>query len=173
MTVRRARPGDADAVARVHVQSWREAYLDLLPHDEIAARTLEARRALWTAVIETQTEDTPVFVGEADGAVAAFGKAGPQRTEELRAMGHTGEVWSLYALRAVHGRGLGRALMGAMLGALAARGHASAALWVLASSPSRGFYRHLGGVEVLEGEDAPGGAREVALAFDLARRSRA
>ncbi|PRY92943.1 ribosomal protein S18 acetylase RimI-like enzyme [Hasllibacter halocynthiae] len=171
MSVRRARPGDADAVARVHVQAWREAYLDLLPHDVIASRTLEARRALWRAVIETQDEDTPVFVGEAEGEVAAFGKAGPQRTEALRTMGHTGEIWSLYALRAAHGRGLGRALMEAMLDALAARGHASAALWVLASSPSRGFYRHLGGTEVLEGEDAPGGAKEVALAFDLGARS--
>ncbi|MGR3541003.1 MAG: GNAT family N-acetyltransferase [Hasllibacter sp.] len=168
--IRRARPEDADAVATVHVTSWRETYLGLMPHDQIATRSLAARKALWAAVIETQDADTPVFVAEAGSAVAGFGKAGPQRTDALREMGHTGEIWSLYVLAAAQGRGLGRGLMDAMLDALAARGHASAALWVLAANPARAFYAHMGGTEVLEGEDAPGGMKEVAFAFDLSRR---
>ena len=169
--IRPARPRDAPAIARVHVQSWHETYPGLVPGWEIAARTHDDRLALWTEELANPSADAPVFVAESDGAIVGFGKAGQQRTGRLRELGHTGEVWSLYVLRAAHDRGLGRALMDAMLGALADRGHASVALWVVRANPAARFYERLGGVRVMEGADAPGGVAETAYAFRLDGRT--
>ena len=166
--IRRARREDAPAIARVHVASWHETYPGLVPGWEIAARTYEDRLALWTRELGSPSLGSAAFLAEADGAVVGFGFAGPQRTGALRDLGHTGEVWSLYVLRAAHGRGVGRALMEAMLGALADRGHASAALWVVTANPAAQFYERMGGVRVMKGTEAPGGVAETAYAFDLA-----
>ena len=138
--IRPARPGDAPAIARVHVTSWHETYPGLVPGREIVARTFKDRLALWTRELGTPSPGTAAFVSERDGAVFGFGLAGPQRTGALRELRHTGEVWSLYVLRAAHGWGIGRALMDAMLGALADRGHASVALWVVTANPAARFY---------------------------------
>ena len=164
--IRPARPEDAPAIARVHVTSWHETYPGLVPGWEIAARTYEDRLALWSGVLAKPAPETEVFVMKEDGAVVGFGMAGPQRTEALRDLGHTGEVWSLYVLRAAQGRGTGHALMKAMFGALADAGHRSAALWVVTTNPATRFYERLGGVHVAEGCDAPGGVAETAYAFD-------
>ena len=165
--IRPAAPADAPAIARVHVASWHETYPGLVPGWEIAARTFEDRLALWSGVLANPLKEKQVFVALAEGAVTGFGLAGPQRTGALRELGHTGEVWSLYLLRAAQGRGLGRALMEAMLGALARDGHPSAALWVVTANPAARFYERLGGVRVMESGDAPGGMAETAYAFDL------
>ena len=120
--IRPAGPEDAPAISRVHVASWHETYPGLVPGWEIAARTHEDRLALWSGVLAKPTPETAVFVAERDGAVVGFGMSGPQRTETLRDLGHSGEIWSLYVLRAAHGQGTGRALMDAMLDALAGGG---------------------------------------------------
>ena len=111
--IRPARRADAPAIARVHVASWHETYPGLVPGWEIAARTYEDRLALWSGVLADPATETATFVAEADGAVAGFGMAGPQRTQALRDLCHSAEVWTLYVLRAVQGHGTGRALMDA------------------------------------------------------------
>ena len=117
--------------------------------------------------LDSPSPGSAAFAAEVDGTVVGFGMAGPQRTTSLRNLGHTGEVWSLYVLRAAQGRGLGRGMMGAMLDALAERGHGSAALWVVMANPAARFYERLGGVRVMEGSEAPGGVAETAYAFDI------
>ncbi len=169
--IRPARPDDAPAIARVHVRAWQETYAGLLPPEAIAARTEGDRLALWTRVLRAPIAGGAILAAERDGAVAGFGQSGPQRTQALRDMGHTGEVWCLYLLASAQRTGLGRALMGALLDALAGDGHRSAAVWVLRDNPAAGFYARLGGVPVLEGADAPGGAPEVAFAYDLRPRA--
>ena len=53
---------------------------------------------------------------------------------------------AIYLLDAVKRRGLGRALFEALMRALAARGHRSAGLWVLAgNATARRFYEAVGG----------------------------
>ncbi len=165
--IRPARPADAPAIARVHVRAWQETYPGLLPPETIAERTEASRLAIWTRALSAPAAGRVILAAEHAGAVAGFGQAGPQRTQALRDMGHTGEVWALYLVAAAQGAGLGRGLMAAMLAALARAGHRSAALWVLRDNPAAGFYARLGGVPVLDGTDGPGGAPEIAFAYDL------
>ena len=45
MDISRASPEDAYAIAKVHVDSWREAYRTILPADYLAALSVEKRQA--------------------------------------------------------------------------------------------------------------------------------
>jgi GNAT superfamily N-acetyltransferase len=51
VSVRPARPGDAEAVARVQLSTWRTAYADLLPPDALALDEAEVAAA-WRAAVE-------------------------------------------------------------------------------------------------------------------------
>jgi hypothetical protein len=43
----RACPDDAEAIARVHVDSWRTTYQGILPDEVLAGLSVERRRAFW------------------------------------------------------------------------------------------------------------------------------
>ncbi|RSS31975.1 GNAT family N-acetyltransferase, partial [Streptomyces sp. WAC08241] len=47
MPIREALPGDADALAAVHVLSWRAAYRGLLPRPYLEGLDAEERAAAW------------------------------------------------------------------------------------------------------------------------------
>ena len=77
--LRRAEPGDAHALARVHVTSWAETYQGLMPDGFLAAMTGEARRErrqiMWRQTLEADKES--VLVAVQDGAVVGFVSGGP------------------------------------------------------------------------------------------------
>ena len=140
--IRAATPADACAIARVHVQAWRETYRGLVPDAMLDALSVERNTGMWETIIG-QDEPTITQVLEAHDGIIGFGSAGNARDAKLAA---SGEVSSIYLLDRVKRRGLGRALFGSLLGALAARGHASAGLWVLVENHgTRRFYEALGG----------------------------
>lgn len=170
--VRPATAADAPAIAHIHVTSWRETYTGLMPEDFLERMTDEAarerRQAFWTRHLGAETGEI-VFVAGQGGEVVAFASAGPPRDHP----GVDAELFTLYALRAVQGRGVGRALMSAVAREVEARGCRSLALWVLDVNPTRAYYAHLGGREDGEKTEAlPGGGRlrEVRMVWDdLAR----
>ncbi|MDF2630153.1 MAG: family N-acetyltransferase [Symbiobacteriaceae bacterium] len=124
--------------------------------DEILARlSYERREAMWRRVLE-QPSETGVFVAEDEaGEVVAFVSGGAERSGDSE---YKGELQGLYALKRVHGQGVGRALVGAMVGWLVERGFDSMLLWVLDTNPTRRFYEHLGGVACREKTEQLGDA---------------
>ena len=70
---------------------------------------------------------------------------GPQRSGDPI---FRGEVYALYVLAEYQNRGVGRGLVRAVADRLAHDGTTSILIWVLANNPARGFYAHLGGVEI-------------------------
>lgn len=165
--IRPAAPADAPAIAHVHVTGWRETYAGLMPEDFLARMTADAARerrtANWTAAANDPAQ--VVLVAEEQGQIAAFASGGPARDHP----GVDAELYALYALNAVHGQAIGRALLSALAQELKARGSRSLALWVLDANPARGWYARRGGRE--DGEKVvplPGGGdlREVRLVWD-------
>jgi L-amino acid N-acyltransferase YncA len=140
--IRPATESDIPAIARVHVDTWRTAYAGIVDAAYLASLTYEdfekrRRERLGTA-------GTRTFVGDAGGEVVAFATAGPNRELDAR---YDAELYAIYVRQACAGRGLGRALVGAVAGWLAAEGRRSMILWVLRDNPSsRRFYESLGGV---------------------------
>ncbi|MFF8726894.1 GNAT family N-acetyltransferase [Streptomyces sp. NPDC015171] len=112
VTVRRARPGDSEAVRAIR------------------NRAIEESTALWTrttlspaegaAWLAAHLERGSALVAEADGEVAGFAVYGPWR--ELDGYRHTVED-SVYVDEGRHGLGIGSALLGALIGAAREAGH--------------------------------------------------
>ena len=166
--IRSATSFDASAIARIHVEARNAVYPAFAPPAVAVPRTEDQRRVEWYGRLARPEPGQIVLVTIVRGAVRAFGHAGDQRDAKLKALGHGGEVRSLYALE--RGVGLGTRVLDALLTALANAGHGSAALWVLEKNPALEFYKSRGGTPIRRRISPAHGLAEVALAFDLSRR---
>lgn len=146
VTIRRARPGDAAAMARVHVAAWRNAYPGLLPDAYLANLSVTREAAGYEQGLALGRGGHAGFLAIADGSetpgggVVGFVTGGFARRPGIA----EGEVETLYLLDDFRERGIGRRLMRAMASHLASLGAGSAFAWVLEGNPSRFFYERLG-----------------------------
>lgn len=144
MNIQTATQDDAMAIATMHVASWRETYMGLMPQAMLDSLLVEDQAARWTRILAKA--DQAVFIAERDGAAIGVASSGKQRDERLRAQGFTGEISAIYVLRNEQGKGVGRRLMAAAALSLCGHGHRAASLWVLQDNqPARRFYERLGG----------------------------
>jgi GNAT superfamily N-acetyltransferase len=150
ISIRRARPGDAAAIAAVHVEAWRSAYAGILGDSYLAELSEPRMTAFYQRAILDRRDGHAVFVataadegqpGVAAPQVVGFASGGRARRRGLA----EGEVETLYVLDDYREHGCGRRLMRAMAAHLRVIGCNSALVWVLADNPSRFFYRHIGG----------------------------
>lgn len=139
VSIRRAETADAQALARVHVRTWQEAYRGLMPQDYLDSLDVARWRSGWDRVLEAMDwPRTGVLVAEDHDEVVGFVYFGPSR-DDGEPTG--GEIYSIYAVPGVWGQGVGRELMAAGLAALADAGFAEASLWVLdTNTRARRFY---------------------------------
>jgi GNAT superfamily N-acetyltransferase len=139
--IRVAGPADAGAVAAVHVASWRSIYRGLLPARLIAAQTLPRRRRQWRTLLREPNQET--WVAEVAGSVVGFCNFGPPRDDDLP--GSVAEVYAIYLLAEVWGRGVGSALWRAAARRMVERGFVEVAVWLLASNArAHAFYHRQG-----------------------------
>ena len=158
-----AGPADAEALARVHVTSWRETYRGLLPDVYLARMSEEAHaRRFAHALMKPGPDDVTLAVADRWG-LAGYAQGGPSR----RGAPGEAEVATLYLVRAAQNRGLGGKLLGDTARALAVRGARSLVISVLRDNfAARGFYEHLGGQpEPARQEPGPGGGSYWEVAY--------
>lgn len=153
VTIRAARPEDAEAIAAVRAQSWRAAYQGIIPADilagatgaqSVAAHGERIRRDRWTSMILAETgQDSPAVVG--------FASFGPERASgQLGSVPGPGqdqdaELYAIYVLPGHWSAGAGRALMDAVLERAADDGYGGISLWVLTDNlRARRFYERAG-----------------------------
>jgi len=141
------RPGevaDAAAIARVHVASWRSTYGGLLPDDFLDSLHEARYEDRWRRSLADET--TRVYVAEDGHEVVAFASCGRERAGED---GYTGELYAIYVLREMQGRGHGKSLVRAVSAGLREMDLHDMIVWVLRdNAPARKFYERLGGVYV-------------------------
>ncbi len=142
VATRPAVPGDAAAIAEIHVAGWRWAYRDLLPADHLAGLSVDRRRDRWAQQLSASSPSR-TRVALIDGRIRGFASVGPSRDPDLREAG----AWELYAIYldpAVLGRGIGRALLAASLGDVPEQAPL-VSLWVLeGNTTAQAFYRAAG-----------------------------
>ena len=158
-----AGPADAEALARVHVASWRQTYKGLLP-DGYLARMSQPQHARRFARALTRSGPNDVILACAERAgLVGYAQGGPSR----RGVTGEAEVSTLYLLRGAHGRGLGRRLLADTARALAAVGATSLVISVLRGNAAAcAFYEHLGGeAEPARLEPGPGGGMYHEVAY--------
>lgn len=160
-----AGPADAEDLARVHVQAWRETYRGLLSPAFLArmsepgfARRFARELTRPSAMVTLAAADRSGLIGYASG--------GPSR----RNIEGEGEIALLYVLREAQGQGVGRDLLTRTARALKDAGARSLVISVMRdNAPARRFYEHLGGrPDEARQELGPGGERlwEVAYVWD-------
>ena len=161
--IRRADESDAAAIATVHVQSWIDAYSDLLPADEFATRTQSVREEQW--VERLVDDDFVVSVAESPTlGVVGFVSVSSSGDDDLTET--TGELAGLYLVRTAWGDGLGRKMLGVGVDCLARRGFSDASLWVLRDNGrARGFYEAHGWSADGAAKDCFGGVTAPAVRY--------
>lgn len=148
ITIRRARTGDAEAIARTRIDGWRQSYKGLVPQASLDAMSVEASAPPWQRVLAAPGDRASVFVAEGDAGVVGF--AAGNRLDEPR-HGCDAELTGIYLARDVQRHGLGRRLVGTVAAERAAQGATGMIAWALAgSAPARRFFEALGAELVIE-----------------------
>ncbi len=143
-----AGPGDARALAEVHVRSWRETYKDILPATYLDRMDIASHAKRWRRQLIQSPPQGVVMAAEGPAGLVGYCAGGllPGAPGGVEA-----EIHTLYLLRAAQSMGHGRRLLGAAARVLKAEGARSLLIWVLSRNrPARRFYDHLGGVAAAE-----------------------
>ena len=155
MKIRKARPRDAEAIAKVHVASWQTTYAGILPASYLSSLSWQQRSDYWQDVLAATDAPHGVYVAEEpEDNVVGFADGGPERSGDPV---YTGELYAIYLLNHSQRQGIGRALTGAIVRELLQRGLSSMLVWVLAANPSCAFYERLGGLRIREHQSMTGG----------------
>jgi GNAT superfamily N-acetyltransferase len=148
LAVRRATAGDAPAIARVRIDSWRTTYRGLIPDAYLDAMQIEASTALWDRVLTAGPNTTCVFVAQRDADIVGFSCGAPLQPPKH---GFDSELAAVYLRRDFQRAGLGRRLVGAVVAARHAQGATGLLTWVIAGNKgARAFYEGLDGELIVE-----------------------
>jgi len=130
MDISRASPEDAYAIAKIHVDSWREAYRTILPAEYLAALSVEKRQTFWTqSIAEGKSE---LWLAKADGVIQGWISFGKSRDDDLGAA--DAEIWALYVAPPFWSKGIGLQLWLKAKDFLSSQGFSSCSLWVLSEN---------------------------------------
>src|SRR5215831_6901321 len=162
LTFRKARPSDAEAVARIYVDAWRDTYPLVLPIRLLASMTVEGQAARWRNAISIAAREAVYVVENEKGAVLGMTSMGRARDSGL---GYDAEIYTLYVDPSMTGRGVGRVLLAGGFAALSGRGHARCVIWAHAKNPARFFYEAMGGKLIAERTTAMMGIAVPEVAF--------
>lgn len=144
IVVRPAVPGDAPAMAALHVRAWRAAYEGVMPDAFLARLAVEEREAMWRRSL-TEPDLAPaervILVAEVEGSVRGFAAAGHARGDDEHGLG---ELFAINVDPPAWGGDASGALLAAASAWLDARFPASI-LWVVdRNERARSFYERAG-----------------------------
>ncbi len=164
MQIRRALPEELSAVAKVHVDSWRSTYRDIVPAHFLEGLSYEAAEERFQRLLANRDRQPFMYVAvdPADGIVG-YATGGRARSGPAE---FTGELYALYLLQEHQGRGIGRALFQAVATELVHAGIYSMIVWALeANERACRFYQRMGGELVANGTIEIGGQNCPEVAF--------
>lgn len=151
--IRPGQPGDGAGIARVYVETWRNAYAGVVSSEYLVGMTETRQAARWEALIRRQRDAEAVFVAQMTGPLGpqlvGLGNCGRARGGRW-----AGEVFTLYVGNDWQGQGLGRRLLTGLFERLTEAGLNDAVIWVLSANPARYFYEAMGGRRMAERREA-------------------
>ena len=156
ISIRNARPADAEAIAEVHDAAWRDAYRGIIPGRELERMIARRGPRWWQAAI---SRGSRLVVLDFGGRIAGYASYGRNR---VPAMPYSGEIFELYL-------GMGRRLFEAARRDLNDHGYVSTLVWALADNQrALDFYTRLGGKIIRRAEERFGDETRGRVAFGFA-----
>jgi ribosomal protein S18 acetylase RimI-like enzyme len=141
VNVRKATISDANAIAEIHVSTWRDAYRGQVPDAILDALDVSQRADFWRSVLSAEHG---VFIAASDTSIIGFCSFIASRDEDA-APGEVAEIAALYVSSRHWRCGVARSLCLHALEAAASAGFSLMTLWVLASnSRAIAFYEASG-----------------------------
>ncbi|HEX3180254.1 MAG TPA: N-acetyltransferase [Beijerinckiaceae bacterium] len=163
ISIRNARPADAEAIAEVHDAAWRDAYRGIIPGRELERMIARRGPRWWQAAI---SRGSRLVVLDFGGSIAGYASYGRNR---VPAMPYSGEIFELYLAPEFQGLGMGRRLFEAARRDLNDHGYVSTLVWALADNQrALDFYTRLGGKIIRRAEERFGDETRGRVAFGFA-----
>jgi len=107
--IRPAREGDGPEIANVHVNSWRDAYKDLLPQDFLDKLPLDFRRRMsWWQKVISEPDNFILRVAENKKGIIGFACFQAGRDQGMESLA---EVGAIYVFERFKGRKIGFSLL--------------------------------------------------------------
>ncbi len=143
--IRKAILSDTKGIAKVHVESWKTTYANIVPNEYLNNLTYESREQIWINSIS----NGGVYVAENnEGEIVGFSSGGKERSGKYD--GYDGELYAIYILKEYQGQGIGKALIQPIIDELIGMGLNTMLVLVLKDNVSRLFYEALGGKKIDE-----------------------
>lgn len=143
MNIRKAVLSDIPGIAKVHVDSWRTTYKDILPKDYLDSLSYAQRIKLWENNMKSQN----VYIAEnKQRTIVGFSVGGKKATKGYHA--YDGELYAIYILKEVQGKGVGRLLVQPVVKELIEQHINTMIVLVLEDNSSKHFYERLGAREI-------------------------
>jgi len=140
MHTRKANLSDVNGIAKVHVDSWRSTYRNILPDEMLNNLSYEKREKLWEKNLAQA--DTHVFVTEDDkGEIVGFATGAKRDTNQFS---HSADLTSIYVLENYQGLGVGKTLLNSVFAQFKELGYHLIFVEVLEENFSKKFYEAFG-----------------------------
>lgn len=139
--IRVAQAGDEPAIAKVHIQSWQEAYKGLIPQDYLdqLSSELSERIDMWKKIMTNPQRWA--WVAEGPQGIVGFVLFGPPRDKNRE--GYI-ELGAIYLLASEKGKGVGFSLLSVGFNKMKDLGYKKAYCRVLENNPTIKFYKGSG-----------------------------
>ena len=140
MKIRPSRTSDAQSISRVYVQTWRDTYLSMVPYGYLYE--MSTRRHERAFINELNSKQVISYVAEDAGRITGFVTGGRERHGNDI---YSGEIYTLYVLKHLQRRGIGKKLVAALAAQLRQSNTHAMLVRVLKLNPYRRFYLKING----------------------------
>jgi len=142
--IRPATPEDAQAIAEIHVRTWKSAYEGILPDKALSALVVADRFRLWQRLLGDAHSPVNAHVAEVRGKVVGFCSVGlPQ--DQADQGPDVAELFAIYVEPGSQERGIGTRLLIEAERTMRDWGAFAGVLWVLTDNETaKSFYARNG-----------------------------
>ena len=135
MKIRQAVLKDAPGIAKVHVDSWRTTYKEIIPGSYLNDLSYDERTDLWNRVLMEERDNVIVAEDEAGRIIGFASWNGREDSCDLTA---------IYLLEEFQGRGIGKKMFEKLFRHFKDMGYGKITVEVLEDNKTRYFYEHYG-----------------------------
>ncbi|AQU79470.1 GNAT family N-acetyltransferase [Planococcus faecalis] len=140
MHIRKAEQEDASAIAKVHVDSWRTTYKQIMSSDFLNGLSYEKRTELWEENL-LEKENHIIVAETSDGIIIGFATAAKRKSNTVE---RSGDLTSIYLFEDYQGQGIGKMLLKDLFLFFKHLDYVRVFVEVLEENKTRFFYEYYG-----------------------------